>query len=247
MDKIVAVILAAGKGTRLNCSRINKVARLIAGRPMIKYTVELLRKSGIKKILVVVGYASDSIKKVLGNRCAYVKQIEQLGTANAVAAALPSLPNNCRSVLVLNGDDSAFYQVSDIDDLIKSHLDTESDITLMTVVKDNPNQLGRIIRDKDNQIKSIVEFKNANQKQKQINEVNTATYCFKKEFLIKFLPSVKKNPVSGEYYLTELLELAVKNHKKIGVVRLKDADHFYGVNNQQDLELVNKKMSKKKD
>lgn len=236
MNNINAIVLAAGKGTRLKSVNKNKVVKTIGGRPMISYTADLIDKLKLSKTIVVVGFQSSSVKKVLGPEYTYAIQEKPLGTGHAVKKAISHLDKDCQHVLVLNGDDSAFYKSQDIKSLITTHQQLNSDMTLLTVVKKDPAQLGRIIRDKQHKISAIVEYKNATSAQKQIKEVNTATYCFKKEFLLKFINSIRKNPVSKEYYLTDMLEIAVKNNHSVSAVTLKDSSRFQGINNLEELK-----------
>ena len=236
MNHINAIVLAAGKGTRLNSTGKNKVVKTIGGRPMISYTADLIKQLKIGKAIIVVGFQSDSVKKVLGPSYTYAVQDAPKGTGHAVKRAISHLDPNCQDVLVLNGDDSAFYQSQDINKLITRHQKQNSDMTLLTVVKKDPGQLGRIIRDQTNDITAIVEYKNTNQAQKQIKEVNTATYCFKKNFLTKYINHIQENPISKEYYLTEMLEIAVKNHQSVSAVILKDSNRFQGINNLSELK-----------
>jgi len=244
-SNFTAVILAAGKGTRLNCTKENKVVKKLADKPMISYTTDLLKKINIKSIIVVIGYAQESVKQILGDKYIYALQKKPLGTGNAVLSALSSLPQTCQHVLVLNADDSAFYQPEDLDQLINTHLKNKADMSLLTVIKDNPKKLGRIIRDQNKKVSAIVEYKNATEQQRKIKEVNTATYCFTKEFLQACLPQVKPNPVSHEYYLTDLLAIAVKNNKQVIAVKLSQSSRFQGVNTKEDLQLADKKMKQK--
>jgi len=244
-SNFTAVILAAGKGTRLNCQKENKVTKKLAGKPMIFYTIDLLKKTGIDSIVVVIGFAQESVKQILGDKYIYAVQKKPLGTGNAALSALPHLSQTCQHVLVLNADDSAFYQSEDINQLINVHLKNKADMSLITVIKNNPQKLGRIIRDKNKQVTAIVEYKNANQQQKKIKEANTATYCFTKQFLQEYLPQVKPNPISQEYYLTDLLEIAVKNNKQVSAIQLSQTSHFQGVNTKEDLQLADKKMKQK--
>lgn len=240
MKNITAIILAAGKGTRLNSSNKNKVARKINNKPMICYTTDLLKSFGVTEIVVVVGFRKSSVIRALGSHYTYVVQKEILGTGHAVKTAFPKISKDTKTILILNGDDSAFYKAKDIKNLINTHLKTEADMTLMTVDKDNPAQLGRIIRNKNNQVKAIVEFKNATNKEKQIKEINTATYCFSYHFLNNYLKTITKNPVSNEYYLTDLLEIAVKNQKKVSAVKLENEAKFQGINTLEELKTANK-------
>ena len=244
MKNITAIILAAGKGTRLNSRRKNKVVRKINGRPMISYTDELLDNLGIKDRIAVVGFGKEQVIKILKTKYTYAIQRKQLGTGHAVLTALPYLSKNCSHILVLQGDDTAFYDSKDIKAVIDTHINTKADMTLLTVIKKDPAHLGRIVRGKNNQVKAIVEFKNATLEQKEIKEINTATYCFNYQFLKKYLKTIKKNQISKEYYLTDLLEIAVKNQKKVSAVKLKNSSKFQGINTIEELKTANYKMKK---
>lgn len=239
MNHLTAIILAAGKGTRLKSTSKNKVVRRLGGKPMILYTTELLKSLGIKDIVVVVGFQAGSVKKALGKGFTFATQKKRLGTGHAVKTALPFVKPSTQNVLVLNADDSAFYSKKDLSLLIKTHLTNKSKLTLLTVVKNDPAHLGRIVRDKQGKVKAIVEFKNANSTQKKIKEINTATYCFDKNFLDQFIPKIQKNPISQEYYLTDLLSLAVNHHQKVSSVKLTDANRFQGINTFKELEIAN--------
>jgi|APSaa5957512535_1039671.scaffolds.fasta_scaffold105362_2 bifunctional UDP-N-acetylglucosamine pyrophosphorylase/glucosamine-1-phosphate N-acetyltransferase len=241
MKDITAIILAAGKGTRLNSSDKNKVVREINNKPMICYTTDLLKNLGVTETVVVVGFRKSSVISVLGDNYTYAVQEEALGTGHALKVAFPKVSKKTKIILVLNGDDSAFYKTKDIKDLINTHRKTKSDMTLITVVKPKPNHFGKVVRDKNNQIQAIVEFKNASDQQKEIKEINTATYCFSYQFLDKYLKKIKKNTISHEYYLTDLLEIAIKNKKKVSAVKLK-SNRFQGINTLGELKVANIKM-----
>jgi bifunctional UDP-N-acetylglucosamine pyrophosphorylase/glucosamine-1-phosphate N-acetyltransferase len=243
--KIAAVVLAAGKGTRINAEEKNKVMYEINGRPMIGYTMDLLEQLGLEKIIVVVGFAAESVKSFLGSQVDYVYQRQRLGTGHAVQQALKAIPEDVKQVLVLNGDDSAFYPPEKIQKLLAKHQHNEYDITVLTVNKNNPSGFGRIVRGEEGRIQKIVEEKNASTEEKKIHEVNTACYCFNFAYLKKVLPKIKKNSVSGEYYLTDTVGLGLKNDAKIGTLRLSNEDFFQGVNTREQLQIANEKMKQK--
>ncbi len=219
MKKIGAIILAAGKGTRMKSKGVNKVAMHLADKPMILHTVELLEKLDVKKIVVVVGFAKESVMKVLKGKAEFVEQRKRLGTAHAVKTALVKLNPDVENVLVLNGDDSAFYSKEIIEKLVKKHLKDNAAFTFLTIEKDNPYGLGRVVRNKDAKVKAIVEEKDATKSQRQITEVNPACYIFKLDFLKKYLPMVDKSPVTGEYYLTSLIGIGIRNKEKIETLK----------------------------
>ena len=157
-DNIAAVVLAAGKGKRIKSKTFNKVVLNLGEKPMILYTIELLEKFQIKPIVVVVGFAKDSVMSILGNRVIFAEQRKRLGTAHAIQCGLKKLNSKVSEILVLNGDDSAFYTENLIEKLVKTHLTSGAALTFLTIMLENPSSLGRIIRGKNGEVLAIVEF-----------------------------------------------------------------------------------------
>lgn len=219
MKEIGAIILAAGKGSRMKSKDVNKVAMHLADKPMIVHTVELLEELNVKKIVVVVGFAKESVVKVLKGRVEFAEQKKRLGTAHAVKAALKNVSPEIENILVLNGDDSAFYSKEIINKLVTKHLEDDAAFTFLTIEKDNPYGLGRVVRNGDSRVKAIIEEKDATESQRKIKEVNPACYIFKMEFLKKYLSKVEKSPVTGEYYLTSLIGIGIANGEKIETLK----------------------------
>lgn len=245
MKNIVAIVLAAGKGIRFNAKKINKVMYPLAGKPMIGYTADLLRKVGFEKIIIVVGFAKESIINFLGKKFIYAEQKKRLGTAHALRCALPKIPSDTKNIFACYSDDTAFYPPSVLKRLVKLHLKNKLDLTLLTVIKKNPFGLGRIIRDKKGRMIGIVEEKNATGSQKKIKEINTGCYCFKLKFLKKYLPLIKKDPIKQEYYLTDIVGLAIAAEKKVKALRVSRGDYFQGINTKKQLEAADLKMREK--
>lgn len=231
---LAAIILAAGKGTRMESKKVNKVTMRLANKPMILHTVELLEELDIKKIIVVVGFAKESVMKLLDKRVSFVEQKKRLGTAHAVAISLKKLGNQIKNVLVLNGDDSAFYSKDTIEKLVNKHFDKNPSFTFLTIEKENPYGLGRIVRDKKGNVISIIEEKDASKNLREIKEVNPACYIFTVKFLKKYLPKVEKSKVTGEYYLTSLIDIGIKNKEKIETLRAGKLT-WRGVNTREEL------------
>ena len=219
MKNIAAIILAAGKGSRMKALNHNKVVLKLANKQMIVHTVDLLDKLKIKQKIVVVGFAKESVMKVLGNRVTYAVQQKRLGTAHAVRCALKKIKKAIIDVLILQGDDSALYKEQIIRKIIDLHLFSKADFTFLTIDVDNPLGLGRIIRDKNDKLISVIEEKDATDEEKKIKEINPACYLISVKFLKKYLRKIKKSPVTGEYYLTSLIDMAIKNNEKIETVR----------------------------
>ncbi len=245
MSQAVAVILAAGKGTRMNATDKNKVVLSLNQKPMISYTVDTLTSIGINQIVVVVGFQQQSVKDVLGDRVTYAIQEQPLGTGDAVKASLPQLQATADSVLVMSGDDSAFYTPELFQKLLSTHEDHQNQVTVVSIVKPNPQGLGRIMRDDSGKFIAIVEEKNATEEQRQISEINTGLYCFDKEFLSQALNKLEKNPVTLEYYLTDVIKYAHLNQKKAEALLWNDNSIWHGVNTAEELKIAETSMKQK--
>lgn len=233
-DTIVAVILAAGKGTRFQSKDVNKVALSLAGKPIILYSIELLEKLGIKDIFIVVGFAKESVKNVLfGHKVTFVEQKDHSGTANAVIAVLPHLDTTIKNLLIINGDDP-FHTEESIVSLIKVHQQSDAAVSFTTSELDNPLGLGRIVRDGGGNVTAIIEEKDATAKQQAIKEVNCAAYVFAMPFLLQYLSKLTRSVVTGELYLTDLVAMAATNGQKIETVAV--FGKWKGINTPEDLK-----------
>ena len=235
-----AIILAAGKGKRMNSKTVNKVALPLGNKPMILHTCDILEKLGIKPIIIVVGFAKDSVMHLFrGTNVVFAEQKKRLGTAHAVSCALKKLPKEVLNVLVLHGDDSALYKADTIRQLIEKHLSINAAFTLLTIEMENPKGLARVIRGKKGKILAIVEEKDATEDIRKIKEINPACYVFKVEFLNKYLPKIQKSPVTGEYYLTSLIDVGIKNGEKIETLQA-GSFAWRGVNTKEELSEAEK-------
>ncbi len=231
-----AVILAAGKGKRMNSKTVNKVTLSIGGKPMILHTVETLERIGIKTIIIVVGFAKNSIIELFPKgKVEFCEQKKRLGTAHAVSCAMKKIPKKVKNILVLYGDDSALYKTDTIRQLIERHKESGSSFTFLTIEIEDPKGLGRVIREKEGKVLAIVEEKDATKDVQKIKEVNPACYVFKTEFLKKYLPKIKKSPVTGEYYLTSLIDLGIKNNENIETLQA-GLFAWRGVNTKEELQ-----------
>jgi len=234
--KLGAIILAAGRGSRMKSKSINKVTLHLANKPLILHSIHLLEKMNFKEIVVVVGFAKDSVKKVLSDsKIVFAEQKKRLGTGHAVKSAIKEINSDITDVLVIYGDDSHFYKKETISSLTNAHLSANASVTFLTISTRNPFGLGRIVRDNSGAVTSIVEEKDASEKVRKITEVNPACYMFKVSFLKKFLKSIKKSPVTGEYYLTSIIDIAIKNKEKIETLHAGEMS-WRGVNTKEELE-----------
>ena len=245
MENVSAIVLAAGKGTRINAKDKNKVVLKIDDKPMVSYTVENLNKAGIDNIVVVVGYQSQSVKQVLGDSVTYAFQPERKGTGHAVNIGLSKVSKDTKHIISVYGDDSAFYPPSLISELLSLHQNSKAVVTLLTIKKTNPTGLGRIVRDEEGNIQAIVEEAVATKEQKNIKEINTGLYCFNKDFLDENINLIKKNPTSGEYYLTDLIEIAVDKKLSVKSLFYKDSSVWHGINTHDQLETAGELMRQK--
>ena len=230
-----AIVLAAGKGSRIKAKNINKVAMTLDGKPIIRYGIELLNKMNIKTIVVVIGFAKESVVNVLNQKVILAEQTKRLGTAHAAQCGFRKIPNDIDNVLIVNGDDSAFYAGELIQDLIKKHLSSNATLTFLTVERDNPESFGRVVRDGNGKVIEITEEKNATSLERQIKEINAGCYVYTTDFLKKYLSKVKKNNISKEYYLTDLIEIALKHGEKV-VDMQAGKMAWWGINTKEELE-----------
>jgi len=219
------------------------VTATLGTKPIIKHIVHFFKSLNIPIILVVVGYAKESVMTALtGEKVEFVEQKEQLGTGDALAVAVKALPETVTDVFVVYGDDGVIYNPGNrqiIEELYQKHLSRRSAITFLTIELDNPTGLGRIVRDSRDTLQAIVEEKDATAQIKQIKEINPGTFMFQVDFLRKYLSQIEKSPVTGEYYLTSLIDIALKHGEKIETLKGGKLA-WRGVNTPEELNEANK-------
>lgn len=233
-----AIILAAGQGKRMRMDNGNKVTVHLAKKPLIQHTVDFLHNVGIQTILVVVGHHKESVMQSLqGYDIFFVEQKEQLGTGDAVACAMRELPQNITDVVVVYGDDAVLYSeknVAVIKQLVDLHIKEKNAVTFLTLEQDNPAGLGRIVRDTNDNVVAIVEEKDAIEEQKNITEINPGCFVFSVGFLNKYFPKLEKSLITGEYYVTSFINLAIIHEEPVGTVK-GGTIAWRGVNTKEDL------------
>lgn len=234
----MAIIMAAGKGTRMK-SKNSKLVQKIYGKEMVKRAVENAKKAGINDIVTVVGYKKEQVMQVLGDSVKYAVQEEMLGTGHAVMQAAKFLEGKKGRVLVLNGD-VPILRPETINRLLDKSIDNKEAATLLTAIYDDPFGYGRIIRDEGGNIEGIVEEKDATEEQKEISEINAGIYCFDIEALLEALKEIKPNNSQGEYYLTDVIEIIGNKGLKTGAVIVEDNTEILGVNDRMQLQMVTK-------
>jgi bifunctional UDP-N-acetylglucosamine pyrophosphorylase/glucosamine-1-phosphate N-acetyltransferase/UDP-N-acetylglucosamine pyrophosphorylase len=203
MDAPLAVILAAGKGTRMN-SDLPKVLCRALGRPLVDWVLDAVRAAGVARSLVVVGYRADDVRRALARRegVEFVEQREQLGTGHAVMMCREQLAGHDGAVLIVTGD-SPLIQRDSIAQLLDVHRRERPACLLGTVIKDDPQGLGRIVRDSAGNFRGIIEQRDATPGERQIREVNMSTYVFDSRTLLTSLDKLTRGNRQGEYYLTD--------------------------------------------
>lgn len=238
------MVLAAGRGTRLNCENEPKVMLTIGGQPIVSYIVATLGKMGFNKeqICLVVGFKKEKVMEYFGEAVSYAAQQEQKGTAHAAYVGMKSLPKNINQVLVLNGDDSAFYRPETLKKFIDNHLQSGAVLSLLTA--DAENNTGKIVRHSDGRVE-IVEKEYLTEEQKKITEISTGAFVFNRAWFEKIFPVMLPLHKLGEYGINTTLLMAQESGEKYQVVKLKNSQEWRGINTQEELELANKYASNK--
>ncbi len=238
------VILAAGKGTRLNCVDKPKVMCEIGGKPIVSYIIETLEKIGFsaEQITLVVGFHKEKIMDYFGARVSYAEQSEQKGTAHAAYVGSKFLPDSIEHILVINGDDSAFYSAEAILGFIEEHVQAKAVASVLSAELDNPILYGRIIKHPDGKIE-IIEKEYLTDEQKKTKEISTGTFCFQRFWFEAMFPSMPPLRKLGEYGLPTALAMATKSALKVQVVKLEDNNEWFGVNTPAELEEAGKRKS----
>lgn len=235
MNALAAIILAAGKGTRMKSNRA-KVTFPIAGKPMVQRVVDTAVQINCDKIAVVVGYQKESVTACLepDPRLEFIEQTEQLGTGHAVMITEPSFKGWSGDVFILCGD-VPLLSPDTITRLYEEHRASGAVCTVLTASLDDAGKYGRIIRDERHRVRGIVEFKDASPLQRAIKEFNTGIYVFKAEELFAALKLTSNTNQQNEYYLTDTLEVFYRQGKTISSVLLEDLTEVSGVNSQEQL------------
>ena len=236
--KVSAVILAAGKGTRMKSEK-PKVAVELNGKPMIGYVIESLQSSGIEDIVVVVGYKKEDVMDIckIYDGIRFVEQKEQLGTAHALMCAEELLGDLEGTVLVAAGDAPLITSES-FSSLQNFHHDNNLDITILSANLDNATGYGRILRNTQGHVSGIVEEKDATDDQKKITEINTGTYCFSSPAVFDHLKKIGNSNAQKEYYLPDLVEIYNNEKLPVGALVLANSFESHGINSQEELARI---------
>ena len=224
-----AIVLAAGKGTRMKSDR-SKVIHTIIDRSMLVYIIDALRAVSVQRIVVIVGYQAESIKEAFPD-VEFALQQPQLGTGHAVMQAT-QLKDEDGDTLIINGDGPCI-QPETLEKLFQTNQDAS--LTLLTSVLDDGAHYGRIVRDENGHVQAIVEAKDCTEEQKKICEINAGMYCFKNRDLFDNLDKLTTNNAQNEYYLTDLVKILANQGKVVKGLVVEDRDEVMGINDCVEL------------
>ena len=241
---IKAVILAAGKGTRMKSQDTPKVLHEIMGKSLLGYVLDNVKNIASEEF-VIVGHKCEKVEQFVKDNYVNAKtvlQSPQLGTGHAVSMACPYLENFDGFVLILCGD-TPLIKEETLKDFIEFHKNKGSDLTVMSTIFDNPTNYGRIIREDDNSLKCIVEEKDATAEQKAVKEVNAGIYCLNWGKIKGAFSQLQTNNAQGEYYLTDIISWGKAQNLSVNAYILENSDEIYGINSRSNLAIATKIMN----
>ncbi len=237
--KFCALILAAGKGTRMK-SDLAKVLHELNGKPLLHYSIVAAKEVGAEKIVAVIGHQADIVReKFADSGCIFVEQNPQLGTGHAVLQAKNVLADYNGLTVILCGD-VPLLKASTIKSLIDNHLAHSAVVSVLTTIPPPPHAYGRIVKDDKGNVLKIVEHKDATEEEKKIGEINTGIYCVDTKFLFSALEKITDNNQQREYYLTDIVEIACCEGQKVKSFIASDYVEVMGINTVEELARAEK-------
>lgn len=240
MDAPLAIVLAAGKGTRMK-SELPKVLCEAAGRPLVEYVLDTLREAGVDRLVTVVGYEAKMVEDRLSKyeNIDFALQSEQLGTGHAVMMCRDLIANHHGPIIVVAGD-SPMLQVSSVKALLDEFAASNPACILGSLKHDNPTGLGRIVRDEDGNFVGIVEEKDATDDQRKINEVNMSTYVFDGQKMLASLDKLTDDNQQKEYYITDIPGILLNEQEDVRALPVLKPIEALSVNTVEHLAAVEK-------
>jgi len=232
MKNLSVIILAAGKGTRMK-SDLPKVLHPLAGKPLVQHVIDMVRTLSPAEIVLVVGHRAELVRETIGDGVRYALQAAQLGTGHAVMQAKDALKDHRGDVLILYGD-MPLLSPETLAKLVAAQSANPHPLTMLTVTADNPRGFGRIVRDNAGNVIAIVEEADCTPEQLAINELNTGVYCMRADWLWDTLPKITLSP-KGEYYLTDLVVLAVADGHAVRALTTDNLSETMGINTPSHL------------
>ena len=238
MEDIMAIVIAAGKGTRMK-SKNSKLVQKIYGKEVVKRAYENVKKAGVEDVIVVVGHQKEQVMQVLGENVQYVEQKEMLGTGHAVMQAAHLLKGKKGKILAVYGD-VPLLRPETLKKLLDRGQEKNEAATMLTAIYENPKGYGRVIRNEEGNVEAIVEELDATEEQRKVQEINAGIYCFDIPELLNALTEIKPSPVKGEYYLTDVIGIMASKGLKIGAVVVEDNSEILGINDRMQLQMLTK-------
>ncbi|MGC9359984.1 MAG: bifunctional UDP-N-acetylglucosamine diphosphorylase/glucosamine-1-phosphate N-acetyltransferase GlmU [Anaerolineae bacterium] len=233
MHNLAAVILAAGQGTRMRSDH-PKVLHEVLGRPMVLWSLDAARGAGAERIVLVIGVGADQVRDVVGDVAWYALQEEQLGTGHATLQARDLVQGKSRAVLVLYAD-MPTLRPETLQALVDVQRSSDAAVAMLTVHSEDSMGFGRIVRDEAGEPRAIVEEAVASPEVLALTELNCGIYCFDAAFLWEYLPKVEITQPKGEYYLTDMVELAVEAGRRVVAHTIDDVSEVQGINTRAHL------------
>lgn len=238
MSDLLAVILAAGKGTRMK-SALPKVLHQVGGKPMVEHVLDAAKSAGSSRNIVVIGFGAEKVQEELGERAEFVIQAEQLGTGHAVQQTAKLLADYSGTVMVLCGD-TPLLEGKMLAKLYAEHKAKDAAATVLTAIMPDPAGYGRVIRDQSGQVIKIVEQKDATPAELAVNEVNTGIYCFERTALFDALAGINCANNQGEYYLTDVIGILAGQKATVWAVAAAEYEQTLGINSRVQLAQAEK-------
>ena len=236
MSNLTAIILAAGKGTRMR-SKYPKVLHKVGGKPMLQHVIDVASAAGADKKVIIVGHEAEMVEAMVGEQATIALQKEQLGTGHAVMQTAEALKGFTGTALILCGD-TPLLDGEELKKFCDAHKASGAAATVLTAIMDDPFGYGRIVRDANGNVQGIVEQKDATEEQKAIKEINTGIYCMECPQMFDVLATLTNDNAQGEYYLTDVLQKLNAAGAKVGGISTDDSDMVMGINSRKQLSVA---------
>ena len=226
MTKRNAIILAAGKGTRMR-SKLYKVLHQVCGKTMVEHVLTQLEKAKIDNIITIVGFGAETVEQRLGHRTKYALQEQQLGTGHAVMQTKNLLANEDGETIIVSGD-TPLFTAETFEKLFEYHEQRHAAATILTSIAPDPTGYGRIVRNDVGIVERIVEQKDATIQEQAIKEINTGVYCFDNKKLFAALSKITNDNAQGEYYLTDVIGILKQENEIVTAYKMDNFDESMG-------------------